>query len=306
MRVEIHDVDHGSCITVTSPQGHLLMFDCGSNRKKSWFPSIEYLGRTIDMLMVTNLDEDHVDDLPGVCNSTTIKALYSNPSIAASDLMIMKRGKMDAGVRCAHDILAHHRTGEIGDFSRDLGGIHWHVFCNKIDYFDSEFFKSNNLSLAVFVTFGRFTILFGGDMERAGWERLVKHQAFRDRLSEVQVYVASHHGRENGRCPKLLKYMRPDVVIFSDGPKVHDTQETGDWYARQAKGIIDRDKPWTKNGPALRKVMTTRKDGHLAIEANASGSYTVYYSRSEPDLEAIANLFGTLPNPVVGSTRPYL
>jgi hypothetical protein len=52
--------------------------------------------------------------------------------------------------------------------------------------------------LALFVSFGGSTVLAGGDMEEKGWKNLLPNPAFVARLAEVNVYVASHHGRDNG------------------------------------------------------------------------------------------------------------
>ncbi len=91
----------------------------------------------------------------------------------------------------------------------------------------------------MFVTNGEFTILFGGDLECAGWRSLFAVPGFREALAATKVYVASHHGRENGCCDELFDYMAPELIIFSDCAKKHGTQETLDWYRNRAGGIPD-------------------------------------------------------------------
>ena len=298
MQIDIHDVDHGGCIVITGPQGHTLMLDCGLSLSRPWFPSINYAGQAVDTLMLLNLDEDHVEDLPEIWRKTSIKAVVSNPTVSAAALRAMKPDGMRAGVQMAHDILSYYGTGLIGNWTHSPGGVWWHAFWNR---YGVDFTETNNLSLAVFVSFGGFTVLFGGDMECAGWERLLRNPDFVTRLTEVRVYVASHHGRDNGRCDALFDYMKPDVVIFSDGPKRHATQETTNWYGRRAKGIIDIDKSWNTGDPVRRKVMTTRKDGTMTIDVNNSGGYTVYYSRSYPSLADIFSTPQKQPNALFGN-----
>jgi beta-lactamase superfamily II metal-dependent hydrolase len=58
--------------------------------------------------------------------------------------------------------------------------------------------KANDLSLAVVVQFGDFKILFAGDLEVTGWRRLLALPSFRHDLIGITIFVASHHGRENG------------------------------------------------------------------------------------------------------------
>lgn len=50
---------------------------------------------------------------------------------------------------------------------------------------------------------------------------------FASRLASVDIFIASHHGRENGYCEELFAQYdgRPDVFVFSDSPIQHATQE---------------------------------------------------------------------------------
>jgi len=127
-----------------------------------------------------------------------------------------------------------------------------------------------------FVTFNGFTVLFGGDMECAGWKALLRLPAFRARLAAVKVFVASHHGRENGCCDELFLWMRPELVIFSDCAIKHGTQEaTSSWYAARTSGIPDWTRPKEFFEYETRKVMTTRCDGKIMIDVGQAGRYLV-------------------------------
>lgn len=299
MQVEIYDVDHGSCVVVTSPSGDRLMLDCGYSLNRSWFPSVAYAGQAIQSVILQNLDEDHAQDLRDLCGRASVKGLFSNPTVTPLALRLMKDGKMGAGVQYAHDVLTTYGSCRIGSWDHALGGVRWQAFWNQ---FAQPFTDTNNLSVAVFVSWGSFTMLLGGDMECAGWEQLLRNPLFVARLREVKIYVASHHGRENGKCAALFQYMRPDVIIFSDGPKRHATQETRDWYAARVSGIIDNSKNWSIKGPAKRHVMTTRSDGTLTIKVTPQGGYTVFYEKSELTLEElVAAMF-----PPQSNARSYL
>ena len=51
--------------------------------------------------------------------------------------------------------------------------------------------KTNDPSLAVVVQFGAFKIVFTGDLEVAGWRRLLTMPEFRADLLGTTVFVAS-------------------------------------------------------------------------------------------------------------------
>ena len=115
MKIEIHDVGHGGCAVVTCPNGARIMLDCGFGRDPAWFPSVAYAGEFIDALVLTNLDEDHVNDLPYLWRALRLGSIYSNPSVTAAALMAMKREfGMDEGVRHAHAILSRFGPGRMG------------------------------------------------------------------------------------------------------------------------------------------------------------------------------------------------
>jgi hypothetical protein len=272
MRIEIHDVDHGSCVMITGPLGHRLMLDCGLSLTRPWFPSVIYAGQVINTLMLMNLDEDHVEDLEDLWRYTTIEALGSNPTVSAPALKAMKTDGMRRGVAAAHGILTTLGPGFRGGWLDDLGGVHWHAFWNR---YGVDFVDPNNLSLAVFVRYGGFTALFGGDLETPGWRKLLTIPSFRARLSEVRLLVASHHGRENGKCDELFSWCRPDLIVFSDGPKQHETQETASWYYQRANGIPDLTRPATLSGEPSRRVVTTRNDGTVRIDVTEAGRWNV-------------------------------
>jgi beta-lactamase superfamily II metal-dependent hydrolase len=86
MQFKIHDVGHGSCVVAVGPEGHRLMLDCGYSIDRPWFPSIHYSGLEIQTLMITNLDEDHVEDLPDLWRKVRINGIFSNPTIDAAAL----------------------------------------------------------------------------------------------------------------------------------------------------------------------------------------------------------------------------
>jgi hypothetical protein len=64
--------------------------------------------------------------------------------------------------------------------------------------------------------FGRKVRPAISDIEREGWLEMLKLPSFQQCLREVNVFVASHHGRENGYCEEVFQYCTPDIVVISD------------------------------------------------------------------------------------------
>lgn len=135
-----------------------------------------------------------------------------------------------------------------------------------------HFTDENNLSLVTILEWPNLSICFPGDVEKAGWLRLLQDPAFRAAISGVHVFVASHHGRANGCSESLFTAtgLVPQVVIISDSGIQYATQETVAWYRARTSGI------WL-NGER-RHVLTTRRDGMIEIRRDSAGA-TIVTSR---------------------------
>ena len=105
-------------------------------------------------------------------------------------------------------------------------------------------------------------------MEKAGWRALLQNPWFLQHLNAVTVFVASHHGRENGYCEDVLNLCpNIQIVVISDKKKGHQSQETVDRYRRYARGF--------EYDGAQRHVLTTRSDGNMKFNIPAIGGAEV-------------------------------
>lgn len=286
MIIDIFDVSHGSCNLITCPNGARILIDCGLRLDPPWFPSLALKGAQIDLLTLLNLDEDHVEDLECLCRDTQICSMFSNPTVTASALAVMKREHgMGAGVRHAHKILTRFGPGLIGPMAHGGTVRAWAHF----NRYGAEFLDTNNLSLALFIRYGAFTILFAGDLEAAGWRSLLKNPHFAADLESVTMFVTSHHGRQNGCCAEVFQFCKPDVFVISDDEHLYASQDTTEWYRRRAHGIPVL-RPWPYSSHQRRFVMTTRRDGHLRVAVQSDGRYLITPERSVPELNWPANI----------------
>lgn len=277
MRIGIFNVAHGACSLISCPNGTCIVIDCGLNLDPPWFPSLAFRGRFINLLAFNNLDEDHLEDLPYLWRNVPIGSIFSNPTVNAAALAAMKREHgMRDGVQTAHAILQHLGSGLIGR-PANLANVQAWAYWNR---FVLDFTDTNNLSPAIFVRYGSFTILFAGDLETAGWRALLRIPSFIADLTSVTVFVASHHGRQNGQCQEIFRFCWPHVFIFSDEEHLYNSQDTTDWYAQRAQGIPDfRMAPISWLGHPRRYVLTTRRDGVMRIEVRPDGSYLIFPER---------------------------
>lgn len=257
MLFKIFDVGHGFCALAVAQNGNTLLFDCGHKADPEYRPSdflpAEYRLQGIDYLFITNYDEDHISDLPRLSQKLWIAWLYRNPSLSPEVLLQIKL--QQGPISPAMETLLSMITTYTDTWSPPppIPGITFRLYYNHYP----EFTDTNNLSLVIVLDVGPLRVLMPGDLELAGWRRLLQNPQFREDLSGVNVFVASHHGRENGYCPEIFERCgcRPDVVVFSDNEITYATQTMANTYARHARGISFRGQ--------RRYVLSTRRDGSL-------------------------------------------
>jgi beta-lactamase superfamily II metal-dependent hydrolase len=241
------------------------MIDCGHNTTTAWRPSLEYCATPIDQLTVSNYDEDHCSDIPGMFDHATVRQICRNTTVNADVLgRLKKEGGMGTGIARFQLWMQRSVNAPVGT-PIDWGAMRLTSYHNNYPTFDDE----NNLSVVTFVTMAAFKIVFPGDMEAAGWLRLLQDARVQAELRTVRIFVASHHGRANGCCNDVFTYCHPDVVLMSDDEIQYDTQDTVKWYGARAKGLP----PGGAFG--ARYVLTTRNDRHMRIEVDDGGGYSI-------------------------------
>ena len=251
MKFEILNVDHGFAAYVIAMDGSVFLFDCGNSSTCSpsrylWEQGI----KTIRRLFVTNYDEDHITDLPILKQLFHIEILTRNPSVDSAQFRNLKEPPLSPAMNTLIKMIDNF-TGKVSVERLEPPGVKVQTFWNSFPSFKD----TNNLSLLNFLDIGGVSFALPGDLERSGWLELLKNRYICELLRHVNIFVASHHGRESGYCSAVFDYCNPRYVIMSDGPVQYDTQKIAGVYGQHATGGLFRGK--------MRKVLTTRKDGNL-------------------------------------------
>ncbi len=200
MRFEILNVEHGFSAYAVANDGKVLLFDCGHSTSLSPATHLAGLGiNTIHRLFIMNYDQDHIADLPALREQLNIEILTCNTSVSANQLVQMKQPTVTSAMQRLVDM---RRTYDSKAFPTHEG-IDIQVFRNPYP----EFTAPNDLSLLVFMQMNGLSVVLPGDLEIGGWTALLKNQEICKRLSGVSVFVASHHGRENGYCKGSIRIL---------------------------------------------------------------------------------------------------
>jgi len=239
--------------------GRLAVIDLGCSDK--WRPSsfIKSIGRNrIDYLAITNADQDHLTDLEELSRGgIQVGTFMRNQSYSAQAIQTIKaaQGPLTDEAKRYVAMCAGFNTPTSEPFDANMGGIAMTMFSNNYPYFTD----TNNLSLAVFIKYCGFKVLFPGDLEKAGWRNLLQLPAFVSELAGTTILVAAHHGRESGFCADIFRYFTPLAVVISDKEVVHETQDTLPDY----RNVIATEGVLVRTTGKRRHVLTTRRDGWI-------------------------------------------
>jgi beta-lactamase superfamily II metal-dependent hydrolase len=264
MRLEIFDVEHGACSLLTADNNARLMIDCGHNATTGWKPGthLKRQGITcLEMLAITNYDEDHASGSDDLFDNVYVGWLLRNKSVSGTTIKHLKR---ENGIGPGMNRLAYAMdyifTGPVAPTMPEpqFQGLARQVFYNDYPKFRDE----NDLSMALFLQCHGVGVMFTGDLEKASFAELLKLETFRQALLKTNVYIAPHHGRDSGCCDELRPYLQNVFyVVISDKGYQYETQETLPFYQGIAKG-----------GPygfeQNRRVLTTRCDSNISFEFN--------------------------------------
>jgi len=238
MAVHYINVDQGSAALLEFPCGAILI-DAGGRNGTSTGHLISYLnaffarrtdlGRRLDAVFLTHNHQDHDRALLLVAQTFRIGGYVHNgsPRTDASGAADMLRHTTSATP--AVPVLAVDEAAVTAAGAGGVGGpIVDPLACPRVDprirvlsgghnATTGEFHNPNNHSLVIRVDYDEASFLFTGDLELAGIASLLAGPSGASGLN-VDVYLAGHHGADNGTTGPLLARVSPEVAVISMGP----------------------------------------------------------------------------------------
>lgn len=268
LKISVLNVGHGDFISITSPNGEELVIDCGSGDNEREVTPSKFLNKieTIHELQISHPHTDHFDDLINICDKE-IKS-FRCPSLDKfeDEHIGWKKQDKDKVAKLRELKNSLKSDNDAVPFKNGFGHTVWYP-----KTIDSK--NPNSASIITTVYYGSFKMLFGGDLQKEGWEELLKNDEFVEAIKGTTFFKVPHHGRENGCSEELMKILEPSLrlCIVSDKSLDKDNENTSNtqWY-------LDRVKKGVFFGDTERKVLTTRNDGSIHIHSDNKGVWTVW------------------------------
>ncbi len=207
LTVSFLDVGQGDAILIESPTGNTLLIDGGRDRSvlRELGGQLSPLQRSIDVVIETHPDADHIGGLPGVFDRYAVHAFLSSGVEATTNQV----EALEAAAQVEKDLLTYEVRR--GDRIQIGGGAYLDVLFPDRDVSSVE---TNTGSVVARLVYGDTSFMLTGDSPEAIENYLVSIDGA---SLESDVLKAGHHGSRTSTGEAFLAAVAPGAVVISAG-----------------------------------------------------------------------------------------
>ncbi len=230
------DVGQGDAILIVAPDGKQILIDGGPDP----IPLLAQLGdhlapwdRTIDLVVLTHADADHLGGLPELLNRYQVLNVMDSGFEHTTALYEAWVAQLEDRSLTPQPATRQQR---------------WHLgqgaILEVVAPTNTSFEKLNSNSVVLQLRYGQFCALLTGDIEADAEHHLVKQ----DLLTECQVLKVAHHGSKTSSTQAFLDIVRPNYVLLSAGRENrfgHPHKEVMDRFAEINARVFRTDEQGT-------------------------------------------------------------
>ena len=199
LKAHFIDVGQGDSCFIELPNGENMLIDSGESKYADTVTNyISELGySSIDYLVATHGDSDHIGSLYKVFEEFDIKSCYTSVTPSKTKTYQKFCDAVDAeGIELkkplSNEMLIDEQYLDV-----------------KVVGPDKEYKDTNDASVVLLVSFYEYDFLFTGD---APYEVLENYN-----IGDIEVLKASHHGSRTGVSDELIEELSPEYSVISAG-----------------------------------------------------------------------------------------
>ena len=205
------DVGQGDALFIESPTGTQIMFDAGPARKVLGPLSrlMSPFDRTIDAIIITNPDADHIGGFSDIFKSYKVGAVFVSGT--SSDSKTFQNLKEEIKKQNIPSILAKKgmRLDMGGDVFVDI------LFPDR----DVSTWATNDGSVVARLTYGKTSIMLTGDAPTKTEQIILKNSFLENTGAQLAstILKVGHHGSRTSSSASFVKAVSPTYAFISDG-----------------------------------------------------------------------------------------
>ena len=246
LHVYFLDVGQGDAILMETPTGQFILIDGGqfpAQLQEQLSDHLPFWRRSLDMVVATHGDADHVGGLPALLDRYEVKQLLTNGEAAGN------AGPYHALLERAEDQAVPIRGVSRGERIQLDQEIFLEVVHPGFIRSDSR----NNNSIVLRLTYHHFSLLMTGDIEQET-ENLLSTGNL---LSPTYLLKVAHHGSESSTTDPFLRLVAPRAAVISAG--------ADNRFGHPDDQVLQR--------LAHANIPVLRTDQHGTIEVRTDGTY---------------------------------
>ncbi|MBI2046024.1 MAG: MBL fold metallo-hydrolase [Parcubacteria group bacterium] len=237
LTVAFLDVGQGDAIFIEAPNGNQILVDGGPNKSvlRALGEMMPFYDRTIDAIVATHPDQDHISGLIDVLNRFSVAAIFE-PG-ANADTNAYKTLEKTITAKKVPRILARRGMHIVLD-----EGVYLNILFPDRDMSNVE---TNTASIVAQLHYGDTDVLLTGDSPQAIEKYLVSLDG---KALHADVLKPGHHGSKTSSSLEFIGAVSPAYAVISAGKNNkygHPHQETLDTLKQFGVSVLRTDKSGT-------------------------------------------------------------
>ncbi|MDX1535570.1 MAG: ComEC/Rec2 family competence protein [Candidatus Spechtbacterales bacterium] len=205
--LEVHylDVGQGDAIFIQTPEHYQIIIDGGAQNSlalRGVSKIVPFYDRSIDLVIATHLDADHIGGLLLILEEFDVQAVLVSQDVANSPLSERFFEIIDEQEIKLIKIV-------VGDKLVFDNGIELNFISPMLDY---EYFSDNDSSIVAKLVYKNDSFLFTGDIEKRSEIMLAQNVDI-----SAEVLKVAHHGSKTSSNDYFLDRVNPKLAVIQVG-----------------------------------------------------------------------------------------
>lgn len=261
LKIHFVDVGQGDCTFITTPQNKTILIDGGGSMsgeydvgKSTLLPYILDRGYTkVDYVFISHFDQDHVGGILTILEELRVGQVYISKQEQDSEnyqkfLKIVKDKKIKVKVLKQGDCLKIEKN------------LYFDILWPIEEQIQENIL--NNNAMVMKLRYGKFSMLFTGDIEEVAEEKILDFYKEKNDNGEAilksDVLKVAHHGSKTSTTQKFFEKVSPEICLIGVGKN--------NMFGHPTEEVLER-----INGT---KIYRTDEDGEIILEINNNGGLT--------------------------------
>jgi competence protein ComEC len=210
LKVDFLDIGQGDAIFIEAPNGVQMLVDGGPDASvlRELSGVMKFGDRSIDVVLATHPDKDHVAGLSRVFESYEVKTFID--SVADADTSFYN--ELENKALEEKDLEHYYGMRGMTIVLDRAKGVYFEILYPHPD--DLQIVDTNDLSIIGKLVYGDTSFLLTGDAPKIAEQMLVSTDG---KLLESDVLKAGHHGSKTSSSQSFVEMVAPTYAIISAG-----------------------------------------------------------------------------------------